>query len=118
MNPKKVSLWIIWLFFFWGTLWYRFFLATESPTKEPLDITITILSFVMILGSLVCRILILPKAKDRTIAFICGLSLAEMVSFLGIFKMPYYQDLFMTLSIMSIITFIPYYIKLPNNDRA
>lgn len=116
MNPKKVSLWLVWLFFFWGTLSYRFILATDSPTKEPLDIKMTILSFVMILSSLVCRIIILPKAKDKRVAFICGLALAEFVSLLGIFLMPYYQDLFMTLSIMSIITFIPYYIKLPDND--
>ena len=116
MNPIKIQLWMVWITLFSATFSYRFFLGTESPKEEPLDITLATISFLLILGSLVCRILVLPKVKNQFPIFIVGLCLAETVSFFGIFLMPYYQDLFMTLSLASILVFLPSFIKLPKND--
>ena len=111
MNPIKINLWFFWVVLFFATFSYRFILGSESPEEEPLDIFLTIISFVLILSSLACRILILPKAKDPFVIFIMGMSLAETVAFIGIFLMPYYKDFFMTLSLASIFAFLPYFIK-------
>ena len=116
MNPIKIQLWMVWISLFSATLSYRFILGTESPKEEPLDITLATISFLLILGSLACRILVLPKVKNQFPIFIVGLCLAESVSFFAIFLMPYYQDLFMTLSLVSILVFLPSFIKLPEND--
>lgn len=116
MNPIKINFWLCWVVLFFATFSYRFILGTESPEEEPLDIFLTIISFVLILSSLACRILVLPKAKEPFVIFIMGIALAEAVALIGIFLMPYYKDFFMTLSLASIFAFLPYFIKVPEKD--
>ena len=116
MNPIKINFWLCWVALFFATFSYRFILGTESPEEEPLDIFLTIISFVLILSSLACRILVLPKAKEPFIIFRMGIALAEAVALIGIFLMPYYKDFFMTLSLASIFAFLPYFIKVPEKD--
>ena len=116
MDPIKINLWLCWVAFFFATFSYRFILGTESPEEEPLNIFLTIISFVLILSSLACRILVLPKAEEPFVIFIIGIALAEAVALIGIFLMPHYKDFFMTLSLASIFAFLPYFIKVPEKD--
>ena len=116
MNPIKINFWLCWVALFFATFSYRFILGTESPEEEPLNIFLTIISFVLILSSLACRILVLPKAEEPFVIFIIGIALAEAVALIGIFRMPYYKDFFMTLSLASIFAFLPYFIKVPEKD--
>ncbi len=48
MNPIKIQLWMVWITLFSATFSYRFFLGTESPKEEPLDITLATISFLLI----------------------------------------------------------------------
>ena len=39
---------MVWITLFSATFSYRFFLGTESPKEEPLDITLATISFLLI----------------------------------------------------------------------
>tara|TARA_B100001093_G_scaffold195991_1_gene188419 strand:+ start:492 stop:866 length:375 start_codon:yes stop_codon:yes gene_type:complete len=115
MNPKKVILWIIWISILLAVVSIRVFLGEKNPEEEPFNVGIFIVSSFLLFGSLIIRILVLPKRDLNPIPFfLAGISLAEAFIFTGIFLIPYYQDLFLAMSIACIATYIPAFIKVPS----
>ena len=115
MNPKKVILWIIWISILLAVVSFRVFLGEKNPTEQPLDAGIVIVSSFLLFGSLIIRTLILPKQDHNLLPlFVAGIGLAEAFVFVGIFLIPYYQDLFLAMSIACIATYIPAFIKVPS----
>ncbi len=112
MNSNKLGYWIIWLILVSSVICYRFLLGVENPKEEPLLTAPFFLSISMVLGSLVCRVLILPKIKNKIQTYIIGVVMAESLSLIGIFLMPYYQDLFTTLSVAVMFCYLPIFIQL------
>ena len=70
MNTNKLGYWIIWLILVSSVICYRFLLGVENPKEEPLLTAPFFLSISMVLGSLVCRVLILPKIKNKLQTYI------------------------------------------------
>ena len=112
MNPPKFILWIIWISILLAVVSIRVFLGEKNPEEEPFNVGILIVSSFLLFGSLIIRTLILPKREKNPIPlFVAGISLAEAFIFVGIFLTPYYQDLFLAMSIACITTYIPVFIK-------
>ena len=114
MNPSKFILWIIWISILLAVVSFRVFLGEKNPTEQPLDAGIVIVSSFLLFGSLIIRTLILPKRDHNPLPlFVAGIALAEAFVFVGIFLIPYYQDLFLAMSIACITCYIPVFIKVP-----
>ena len=114
MNPQKVILWIIWVNIILAVVFLRVFLGEKNPTEQPLDAGIVIVSSFLLFGSLIIRTLILPKRDHNPLPlFLVGIGLAEAFVFVGIFLIPYYQDLFLAMSIACITSYIPVFIQEP-----
>ena len=114
MNPQKVILWIIWISILLAVVSFRVFLGEKNPEEEPFNVGIFIVSSFLLFGSLIIRTLILPKRDHNPLPlFVAGIALAEAFVFVGIFLIPYYQDLFLAMSITCITTYIPVFIKVP-----
>ncbi len=70
----------------------------------------------LLLSSLAIRVLVFPRSLNKLPVFVIGLALAESISLIGIFEMPYYQDLFVTMSLACILVYLPFFTKLPSPD--
>ena len=84
------------------------------PGEEPLNIIFVILISCLLLGSLTCRVLVLPRQDNPFAFFVGGLAAAEGAMLLGVLLMPYYQDLVLAMSFACMVTYFPYFIKVPN----
>ena len=96
-----------------GSCFFPSFLGEKNPAKESLDAGIVIVSSFLLFGSLIIRTIILPERDHNPLPlFVAGIALAQAFVFVGIFLIPYYQDLFLAMSIACIATYIPVFIKL------
>ena len=75
------------------------------------NVVLVVPTIILLFSSLVVRILVLPKAKSKFAMFVIGLALPEGASLIGIYHMPYYQDLLITLSLVCMLVYIPTFIK-------
>ncbi|HAU60532.1 MAG TPA: hypothetical protein DCW45_09240 [Opitutae bacterium] len=95
-----------------GCCFYPSFFRLKNPEEEPFNVGIFIVSSFLLFGSLIKHILILPKREKNSIPlFLARMSLAEAFIFVGIFLTPYYQVLFLAMSIVCNATYIPVFIK-------
>ena len=113
MNSPKLILWIIWVSLLSFIVYYRFAYGAEMPEEEPLNIIFVILISCLFLGSLTCRVLVLPK-QDNPLVFLYGLAAAEGAMLLGVLVIPYYQDLVLAMSAACMVTYLPLFITGPN----
>jgi hypothetical protein len=111
MNPEKTIFWAVWVALLSATFSYRFLLGTENPEPMSVNLVLVVPTIILLFSSLVIRILFLPKAKSKFATFVLGLALPEGASLIGIFHMPYYQDLFTTLSLACMLIYAPTFIK-------
>ena len=114
MNSPKLILWIIWVSLLSFIVYYRFAYGAEMPEEEPLNILFVILISCVLFGSLTCRVLVLPRQDNPFAFFVGGLAAAEGAMLLGVLLMPYYQDLVLAMSFACMVTYFPYFIKVPN----
>lgn len=114
MNPKKIPFWMAWLLILACAISYRFLLRIES-TEKVTETWVALPVLLLVVGSLVCRILIIPKIQKKLFqAYVIGLAMAEFAAVLGIYFLPYYQDLFFTMSVSCILTYLPNFITIPS----
>ena len=64
MNVTKPILWIIWIGLLSFILFYRVAYGAEMPEKEAVNSGFVILVSVLLVGSLVSRVLFLPKQEN------------------------------------------------------
>ena len=114
MNSPKLILWIIWVSLLSFIVYYRFAYGAEMPEEEPLNIIFVIMISCLLLGSLTCRVLVLPKQENPLVFFVGGLAAAEGAMLLGVLLIPYYQDLVLAMSAACMVTYLPLFIKVPN----
>ena len=101
-----------------GSCFFSCFLGEKNPTEERPDAGIVIVSSFLLFGSLIIRTLILPKRAHNPLPlFVAGTGLAEAFVFVGIFVIPYYQDLFLAMSIACITCYIPVFTKVPRQTE-
>ena len=77
MNVTKPILWIIWIGLLSFIVFYRVAYGAEMPEKEAVNIGFVILVSVLLVGSLVSRVLFLPKQENLLPFFVFGLAAAE-----------------------------------------
>lgn len=114
MNVPKPILWIIWIGLLSFIVFYRVAYGAEMPEKEAVYSGLVILVSVLLVGSLVSRVLFLPKQENLLPFFVFGLAAAEAATFIGVILMPYYQDLVLAISAACMVTYVPLFIKAPN----
>ena len=114
MNSPKLILWIIWVSLLSFPVYCRFAYGAEMPEKEPLNIIFVILVSCLLIGSLICRVLVLPR-QDNPFAFFVGrLAAAEGAMLLGVLLIPYYQVFVLAMTLACMVTYFPHLIKAPN----
>jgi hypothetical protein len=111
VKSNKLAYWIVWVFLFTSVICYRFVLGVDNPEEEPLLTPPFFLSLSLVFCSLVCRVLILPRGKNKIPIYVVGIAMAESLSLVGIFLMPYYQDFFTAMSLAAILCYLPIFIK-------
>ena len=84
------------------------------PEKEAVNSGFVILVSVLLIGSLVSRVLFLPKQENLLPFFVFGLAAVEAATFIGVILMPYYQDLVLAISAAFMVTCVPLFIKASN----
>ena len=106
MNVTKPILWIIWIGLLSFIVFYRVAYGAEMPEKEAVNSGFVILVSVLLVGSLVSRVLFLPKQENLLPFFVFGLAAAEAATFIGVILMPYYQDLVLAISAACMVTYV------------